>query len=55
MKQVDAKYAIDQLVIWAMAEARRKGAAAELELEVLAGERADRAVAVTGEVRSTAA
>ncbi len=37
MKQRDARYAIDQLVIWAMAEARRQGAAAELE--VLTNER----------------
>lgn len=55
MKHIDARYAIDQLVIWAMAEARRKGAAVELELEVLAGERPDRGLGATGGARRPAA
>lgn len=36
MQQIDSRHAIDQLVIWAMAEARRRGAVAELDLEGLA-------------------
>lgn len=55
MKQRDARYAIDQLVIWAMAEARRQGAAAELRLEVLAGERVDPGHVPPGEANRPAA
>ena len=55
MKQMDPRYAIDQLVIWAMAEARRQGAATEREPEALAGERVDCGVGAAGEARRPAA
>lgn len=52
MQQIDSRHAIDQLVIWAMAEARRQGAVAELELECLAIETAPDSA--RGEARRTA-